>query len=68
MTTGKDGRGMEDERRVFDRSDEERARETESSREQKASPWSKPPGSEQRHGFFCGSKPLKRRYKAGLVL
>jgi hypothetical protein len=68
MTTGKDERGIGDERHVFDRSNVERARETESSREHAASPRSKPPGSEERHGFFCGSKPLKRRYKAGSVL
>ena len=65
---GKDARGIEDERHVIDRLNERSARETESSREQTASPRSKPSGSEQRHGFFCGSKPLKRRYKAGLVL
>jgi len=65
---GKDERGIGYERNVFDRWNAERARETESSREHAASPWSKPPGSEKRHGFFCGSKPLKRRYEAGLVL
>lgn len=65
---GKGARGSGRERDVAGRFDEERARETGSSREHLASPRSKPLGSAERHGSFRGRKPLKRGYKAGPVL